>query len=86
MHFVESSDDRISSTFEVIAPESPLHRSQFFAKLLRAYDFRYPYMAEQVPEARRVQWEQTSPIVTELESRIGNPIEIILGYAPRFSS
>ncbi|MCH7610738.1 MAG: hypothetical protein IIA89_12215 [Chloroflexi bacterium] len=86
LHFVESSDDRVSRTFESIPVDSPLHRDLFFGKLLEAYDVRYPYMAERVREAKRVQWEQESPIVESLQDRLDHPFEDFLGYTLRFAS
>ena len=65
------------------AANSPLGIDQFFPTLYRTYDLRYPYVAESMPEARRVVWD---PASSAFESLSEQATQEVLGYSPRLSA
>jgi hypothetical protein len=87
IHMVESSPSILGQPFEWIAEgETRLHRGHFLEKLFRIYHFRYPFMAEKLPETRRVEWSPESPLFNYIEDKTQMPFEEVLGYSPRLSS
>jgi hypothetical protein len=85
VRMIESDPATAGQDFEAVSPESPLHPRNFMEKLLRIYDIRYPYMAESVLAARRVEWSPRSPLFDVIQERTGQYLENTLGYLPRYS-
>lgn len=87
IHMAESHPSRIGQSFAWNREaNSPLYRKPFLEKLLKIYDFRYPFMAESIPETRRVEWSPQSPFFEHIEQERRKPLEEALGYSARLSS
>lgn len=87
VHMVESDPSIVGQSFAWTAEaQSRLNREQFLEKLLRIYDFRYPFMAESMPETRRVEWSPRSPLFEHIVEKTKTPFEEALGYPARLSS
>lgn len=87
VHLVDSDPSTVGRAFEWVAEgENRLHRELFLEKLLRIYDFRYPFMAESMSETRRVEWSAHSPLFKHIPDKTQRKLEDALGYSPRFSS
>ena len=87
VHMVESDPLIVGKSFAwTEEAESRLNRERFLEKLLRIYDFRYPFMAESMPETRRVEWSPRSPLFEHIVEKTKAPLEEALGYPARLSS
>ncbi len=87
VHLVESDPSRVGQSLQW-HPESEnkLNREHFLEKLLLIYDFRYPFMAESMPETRRVEWSPQSPLFKHIQDNTARQLNDALGYSPRLSS
>jgi len=80
VHMVESDPSIVGQSFAWTAEaQSRLNREQFLEKLLRIYDFRYPFMAGSMPETRRVEWSPRSPLFEHIVEKTKTPLEEALG-------
>lgn len=87
VHMVESDPAIVGQSFAwTEEAESRLSRARFLEKLLRIYDFRYPFMAESMPETRRVEWSPRSPLFEHILETTQTPLDEALGYPARLSS
>ena len=87
VHMVESESSIVGQSFAwTEEAASCLNRDRFLEKLLRIYDFRYPFMAESMPETRRVEWSPRSQLFDHIRETKQRPLEEALGYPPRLSS
>jgi hypothetical protein len=78
---VDMDDPRAGRVFPDFPLEaSPLRLAEFFNTLYKTYDFRYPYVAESIAEARRVTWSDSSPAFSGTGE---NDLVVRLGYEPR---
>ena len=78
-----NSDARTAGTmFESFPPaDSPLNLRSFFDTIYRVYDLRFPYLAASVGGLKRLEWHDSSPVLTCLGSEEQTLAR--LGYSPR---
>ena len=74
---------RINDEFPVA--ESSVRLELFFSRLFDVYDFRFPFRAENLPIARRVEWLVDSPFLKDLRNAWGDDPENVLGYRLRLT-
>lgn len=87
VHLVESEPSILGQPFHWLSEGAhTLSRERFLEKLMFIYDFRYPFMAESMPETRRVEWSPQSPLFKHLQDATGKGLGQALGYSPRLSS
>jgi len=66
-------------------PGSPTRFSDFFPRIYRVYDRRFPYVAASMKQVERVAWDEASPAFTELSSRTGRDLAGLFDYRPRLA-
>ncbi len=77
---VESEIGNILSSFPL--PESPLLVEPFFKRLYSLYDLRFPYKLRP-NQARRLEWDERSPVFSTISEHYGSDWNSLLGYSPR---
>jgi len=81
---VENDPDIAGTTCQSFPePGSPLRIESFFPRLFETYDLRFPGRAEHVAKARRVQWDEDSPLFSQLGVTGQQALKQTLGYLPR---
>lgn len=81
---VENSTGRAGEIVHAYPPDNaPLLLDRFFETLYGVYDLRFPFRAERLQVAKRVVWAEDSPLFAKLSQSRDEPIETVLGYAPR---
>jgi hypothetical protein len=79
---VNSDAQTAGTMFESFPPaDSPLSLRGFFDTIYRTYDLRFPYLAVSVGGLKRLEWHDSSPVLTCLGSE--EQALARLGYSPR---
>ena len=66
-------------------PDSPVRFTDFFPRIYRVYDRRFPYVAASMKQVERVVWDDSSPAFAELSSLTGRGLSDLFDYQPRLA-
>ncbi len=77
--------DRIVPFDDFPGPDSPTRFDDFFPRVYRIYDRRYPYVAASMKQVERVAWDDESPAFAELSAMTGVRMPDLFDYDPRLA-
>lgn len=63
--------------------DSTAHFEDFFVRMYRVYDQRFPYVAASMTGVKRVAWDPNSPAFATLSEITGRDLDTLFDYRPR---